>query len=215
MSPIVCIVGRPKTGKTTLIEKLIPELKSRGYRVATIKHTAHDFEMDTEGKDSWKHAQAGSECTVLASARKMALFREVDHDLSPSEIARMVSDDFDIVLAEGFKRSDEPKIEVHRRGIGEPVCPAQELLAIVSDEGLELGIPRFSPDDVQGVADLIEKKVLAPSKKREITILADGKPLPLKPFVFDLYRRVISEMVSSLKGGGDPERIEIVIKRRK
>ncbi|MBM3133045.1 MAG: molybdopterin-guanine dinucleotide biosynthesis protein B, partial [Chloroflexi bacterium] len=184
-------------------------------RVATIKHTTHDFNVDTEGKDSWKHAQAGSECTVLASARKVALFREADHDLSPSELARMVPDDIDIVLAEGFKSSRELKIEVHRRGTGEPVCPAQELLAIVSDEGLELGIPRFSPDDTQGVADLIEKRILEPFRKRPITILADGKPLPLTPFVSDLYRRVISEMVSSLKGGNDLERIEVTIRRPK
>ena len=81
MQPIVCIVGRPKSGKTTLLTKLIPEMKQRGYRVATIKHSSHQFEMDKQGTDSWKHAQSGSECAIISSEYRVAMNREVKHDI--------------------------------------------------------------------------------------------------------------------------------------
>ncbi len=210
MPPIVCIVGKPNSGKTTLIEKLIPELKGRGYRVATIKHSSHDFEMDIEGKDSWKHAQAGSECVVLSSSSKVALIRNADHDLSPAELARLISGDFDIILAEGFKKSQEPKIEVHR-GEGELVCPPEELLAVISDDPLELKIPQYSPEDISGLATLIEDKIIR--RREKITIFVDGKPIPLKAFIVNLYYKVILDLVMPLKGAGKASRIDISMKR--
>ena len=129
MPPVVCIVGRPKSGKTTFLTRLIPELQHRGYSVATIKHTTHDFQTDTEGKDSWKHARAGSECTVLSSGNKIMLARNTDHDWDPSELSRIISADFDIILAEGFKKSNEAKIEVYRKETGEQVL--QNLLRAI------------------------------------------------------------------------------------
>lgn len=210
MPPVVCIVGKPKSGKTTIIEKLIPELKKRGYSVATIKHTTHDFEVDTEGKDSWKHAQAGSDCTVLSSAQRVSLIRKVDHDLSPSELARFVSNDFDIILAEGFKKSEELKIEVNRSG-GELVCPIEDLLAVITDESLPNDILRYSPDDISGLATLIEEKVL--KRKEKIAIFADGKPVPLKPFIVHLCHKMISDMVAPLKGIGKPKNYDISIRK--
>ena len=210
MPLVICIVGRPKSGKTTIIEKLIPELKNRGYRVATIKHTTHDFEMDTAGKDSWKHAQAGSECAVLSSGSKVALTRNVDHDLSPAELTRLISGDFDIILAEGFKRSGELKIEILRNE-GELLCPPEELLAVVANKPLQFKPPRYSSDDISGLATLIEEKLL--KRKEKITIFADGKPVPLKPFIVNLYYKVISDLVLPLKGIGKPKRIDISIKK--
>jgi len=211
MPPVVCIVGRPKSGKTTLLTRLIPELKQRGYRVATIKHTTHDFQTDIEGKDSWKHAQAGSECTVLSSGKKVMLVRNTDHDLTPGELSRIVSADFDIVLAEGFKKSTEAKIEVYRKESGEPVCPEKELLAIVADEMLDFEIPVYLPENILDIADLIERKVLKPREK--IAIFTDGKPLPLKPFIRALYYKTIGDLVVTLKGAGKAKRIDISIKK--
>lgn len=210
MPVVVCIVGRPKTGKTTLIEKLIPELKNRGYRVATIKHTTHDFEMDTEGKDSFKHARAGSECALLASAGQVMLMRQVDHDFSPAELVRLVSSDFDIVLAEGFKRSDETKIEVARKAT-ELVCDPHELLAMVTEDHAQSEPPRYSPDNIQGLATLIEERVL--KRNPRIAIYADGKPVVLKPFIASLYYKVFMDMVLSLKGMGKPKRFDISFRR--
>lgn len=140
--------------------RLILELKSRGYRVATIKHTHHNFEADIEGKDTFKHAQAGSDCVVLCSAHQLRVTSPTERPLEPEDIAELIPEGFDIILAEGYKRSRLPKIEVHRREIGEPVCPSEELMALVTDEPLNVDTPQFSVDDVPILCDLIEKKLL-------------------------------------------------------
>jgi len=86
MVPIVSIVGKSDSGKTTLIEKLLPALTGRGYRVATVKHDVHGFEVDQEGKDSWRHKQAGAHTVVISSPNKVALIRDVERDLTLDEI---------------------------------------------------------------------------------------------------------------------------------
>ncbi len=160
MPPIVCIAGRPDSGKTTLILRLIPELKARGYRVATIKHTSHDFEADTEGKDTFKHAQAGSDCVVLCSAHQLRITLPTERPLEPDDVAELIPEDFDIILAEGYKRSSLPKVEVHRAEIGPTVCRPEELMALVTDTLLDVDVAQFSPDDIVSLSDLIEKKLL-------------------------------------------------------
>jgi molybdopterin-guanine dinucleotide biosynthesis protein MobB len=103
MPPIVSIVGNSETGKTTLITKLIKELKSRGFHVTTIKHTAQDIAFDQPDKDSWRHIQAGSEATVLSSPGSLALIKPVTQTLTLEQVARHLGEDYDIILAEGFK----------------------------------------------------------------------------------------------------------------
>src|SRR4030042_2341468 len=104
MTPIVSIVGKSKTGKTTLIEGLIKELKSRGYRVATAKHTSHELMLDKPGKDSWRHIQAGSEATAISSPYQLVFIKPVAQSPSLDEIARLFGNDYDIIIAEGFKQ---------------------------------------------------------------------------------------------------------------
>ena len=112
--PIVSVVGRSDVGKTTLLEKLIPELKRRGYRVATVKHHAHPgFEIDQPGKDTWRHAQAGSDHVIIAAPDKVASIRRVDREPTLDEITAGITD-VDIILAEGYKWADYLKIEVVR-----------------------------------------------------------------------------------------------------
>ncbi|MCX5833549.1 MAG: molybdopterin-guanine dinucleotide biosynthesis protein B, partial [Deltaproteobacteria bacterium] len=119
MIPIISIVGRSNTGKTTLIEKMIKELAARGYRVATIKHNLHGFDIDHPGKDSWRHREAGARLTVLASPKKVALIRDVDRDYTIDEIRDRYVEDADIILVEGYKENDFPKIEVFRSSLGD------------------------------------------------------------------------------------------------
>lgn len=161
--PIVSVVGRTDSGKTTLIERLLPELARHGCRVATIKHHHHgDFEADHPGKDSWRHARAGAIATALAGGRRLAVFQDVDAQPSPEEIARLFVRRPDLVLTEGFKDAPYPKIEVVRaaRG-GEPLCgPADGLVALVTDGALDLGVPRFGLDEIEPLARFILARVL-------------------------------------------------------
>ncbi len=162
--PIICVVGRSEVGKTTLLEKLIPELKGRGYRVATVKHHAHaGFEIDQPGKDTWRHAQAGSDHVVIAAPDKVASIRRVEREPTLDEIAATI-EDVDIILTEGYKHTDKPKIEVVRAARGTlPICAPEELLAVVSDVAVTFDVPRFDLDDVVGLADLVEARLLHPT----------------------------------------------------
>lgn len=161
-TPIVSIVGKSNSGKTTLIEKLIPELIKRGYRVATIKHNIHGFDIDHEGKDSWRHKKAGARTTVISSVRRIALIEELDHDHSLDEIREKYIKGADIILSEGYKGNPFPKIEVFRSELKrELLCKKEDnLLAIASDIMIDIGVPCFNIGDAQGIVDLIEKKFL-------------------------------------------------------
>lgn len=164
-APIVSVVGKSDSGKTTFLEKLIAELTGRGWRVATVKHHAHgDEDVDVIGKDSWRHRQAGAAVSVVASARQVGVVRELQRELTLDEIAEMVGDDVDLVLAEGYKRSCRNMIEVSRVARSETlVCGPGEAIAIVTDnEALDpFGLPLYGLDEADAVADLIENKFLS------------------------------------------------------
>jgi len=147
--PIVSFVGKSNSGKTTLIVKLIRELKSRGYKVATIKHSHHSFELDKEGKDSWLHTQAGADAVVVASKKMTGIIRIAPKELPLSEIVNTHLHDMDIILAEGYKTQAIPKIEVLRSEIcTDLICKDdQNLIAVVSDKKPEISIPFFHIDD--------------------------------------------------------------------
>ncbi len=159
--PILSVVGRSDSGKTTLLEKLIPELKRRGYRVATVKHHVHPgFEIDQPGKDTWRHAQAGSDHVIIAAPDKVASIRRVDREPTLDEIAAGITD-VDIILTEGYKRAGKPKVEVVRSDRSrEPICTPDELLGLATDTQLDLDVPQFGLDDVAGLVDLIEQRLL-------------------------------------------------------
>ena len=159
--PIITIIGKSKSGKTTFLEKLIGELKRRSYRVATIKHHSHaGFDIDKPGKDSWRHAQAGSDHVIIAAPDKIASYRRLQRELSLDEIAADVRD-VAIILTEGFKQAGKPTVDILRSEISTtPLSIPQERFALVSDVPLDLGVPRFDPDDVAGIVDLIEQTLL-------------------------------------------------------
>ena len=158
--PVVSVVGTSNAGKTTLTVKLIRELKRRGYRIATIKHDVHGFEMDKPGKDSWKHAEAGSECVVLSSPQKLAMIRSLDRELTVDEIVETMPE-VDLVLTEGYKRGDKPKIEVSRKEKGNQlICGQDELIAIATDQTFDIPVPQFGLDDAAGLVDLLERLYL-------------------------------------------------------
>ncbi len=171
-SPIVSIVGRSESGKTILVEQLIAEFKRRGYKIAALKHShCGVIEVDQPGKDTWKFAQAGSDAVCISSPRKLALIKKSDHDLRIDEVLPIIGPEFDLVLVEGFKKSKLPKIEVHRKELGNDLlCSPEELSAIVTDGSLDTPLadsyklPILSWADTAAIADFIEKNFVLASR---------------------------------------------------
>jgi len=159
--PVVSIIGKSKSGKTTLLEKLIPALREKGYRVGTVKHHAHaGFEIDQPGKDTWRHAQAGSQHVVIVAPDKIASYRLTEVELSLDDVLAEFRD-VDIILVEGYKRAGKPAVEIVRaeRGI-EVIGSPEQLIAVVTDTDIKTPVPRLDLDDIQGLVALIETKFL-------------------------------------------------------
>ena len=213
MIPIISIVGKSDSGKTTLLEKLVPELTRRGYRIATIKHDVHGFEVDQEGKDSWRHKQAGAHTVVISSPNKIALIRDVERDLNLDEIRGKLIQDVDLILSEGYKKDVQSKVEVFRKEKHKELLSTKEdnLVAIVSDQDFNVGVPCFHLEDMKGLSNFIEKEFLKSKKEKGISLKVNGEPIPLSPFIKDILTKTILGMLSSLKGCDNPKRIEINI----
>ncbi len=209
MKPIISIVGKKNSGKTTLIEKIIPELTKRGYKVGAIKHDVHEFEIDHEGKDTWRMTKAGADTVVIASDKKLAMIKMLGVDplgsfheakastsegISIDQIAEWlfpdvdpvrnmptiherqeadtqvhrISNGVDIIITEGYKRENKPKIEVTQTG--ELLCSQDDnLIAVVFNPLLttnnqslitNLNVPCFNINETEKIVDLIEEKFL-------------------------------------------------------
>jgi len=159
---IVGIVGRSGSGKTTLIERLMPELLALGLRVATVKRTA-TFDIDTPGKDSWRHSRAGADAYAVASAGRIAFVESLGARPEPKlrDIVARFFCGFDLVLCEGYRLEAPETIEVFRRAAGceQPVCGPGESLAIVTDAPVEHD-RRFALDDVGELARFVVTRLL-------------------------------------------------------
>ena len=162
----VSFVAKSGTGKTTLLEKVIAELKGRGYRVGVIKHDAHRFDIDHPGKDSHRLTAAGADTMLISSPEKLAIVKQ--HSASPPihELIATYFGDVDIVLTEGFKLSDLPKIEVHRSERSSTLlCRGENrdptLIAVASDSKLDVDVQLLDLNDPAGVASFIEKRFLS------------------------------------------------------
>ena len=162
------VIGWKNTGKTTLTERLVSTLTGRGYRVSTIKHTHHDVEIDTPGTDSYRHRLAGAHEVLLASGVRWALMHEAKED-QPEEpsvdalLARLAP--VDLVLVEGYKYSQHPRLEVYRAGTPHAPVAASDptVLALVTDTVLDVGDrPQFPLDAIDAIADFIQQTVRLP-----------------------------------------------------
>ena len=161
----VSFVAKSGTGKTTLLEKVISELKDRGYQVGAVKHDAHSFDIDHPGKDSHRLTAAGADTMLISSPGKLALVKK--HNASPpiEELLATYFSDADVVITEGFKKSGLPKIEVHRKERSPTLlCRGEEhdptLLAVASDEPLELDVPVLDLNIPAQVANFIVVRII-------------------------------------------------------
>ena len=162
MTPVFIFVGHSNAGKTTFVEKLIPELVARGRQVATIKHAHHKVELDTEGKDSWRYKRAGAAMSMLVTAQALQLVADTTERREPRQLADRFLGEADVVLAEGFSHAAGEKIEVLRRACGKPPrCMVEDgLIALVTDcPEIYPELPHFDLDDAAGVADFLLRRI--------------------------------------------------------
>ena len=167
MPKTVSFIAKSGTGKTTLIVKIIKILTDRGYRVSSVKHTDHDFEADIQGKDSWRHKNAGAFSTMLISNGKAAFFSDIDSSFD-METAVVISKYFsrsDIVIIEGFKDLKMKKIELLRKETTPDLKPRfkndPNLILVCADEFIkDLGVPQLNINDSEKIADFIEDNII-------------------------------------------------------
>ncbi len=170
--PVVSIVGKSDSGKTTLIVRLIPLLRARGYRIGTIKHSSHDFDVDRPGKDSHRHKTAGADAVMVAGPERIAMVKDVVDPELDDLIAYF--NDMDLVLVEGYKRAGNPKIEICRAERSTaPLClDDPNLVAMVTDLAIDRpDLLVFAPDDVHGLADFIETRFM----QKPVAVAGAGK----------------------------------------
>jgi molybdopterin-guanine dinucleotide biosynthesis protein B len=208
-------VGKSDAGKTTLLERLIGELKRRNHKVAIVKHSHHADDLDSAHKDTWRFTRAGSELSAINSLDHLAIYRRMDHFFEPQEISSFILWDYDIILTEGFKGSSYPKIEVHRREQGkELLTEPEQLLGVVTDEPLDVKVPQFTREDIHGIADLIERALVDHQRENDIDMVVNGTPVPVSPTLKDLLARTVAAMVPAPAGDGGIKSLHFSLRRK-
>jgi len=162
MPSVLALIGKPNCGKTTLLEKLIPALVRKGVRVGTIKHHHGAIQMDTPGKDTWRHKQAGAQAVPLSSPTGIGFIQDTVADTPVEDLVSHYFQNVDLVIAEGYKWSALPKIEVFRSTVyDEPMQePGETLIAMVCDARIRPDLPWFMPDDIDALVAFILEKIL-------------------------------------------------------
>ncbi len=160
--PIISVVGYSNSGKTTYLEKLIPELSGRGHKVCAIKHDVHGFDIDVPGKDSHRLKESGAHTTIISSPFKIAMIADVEKDMNLSELRDRFITEIDIIITEGYKSDIHPKIEVFRKGIRDELLTKDDntLFAVAADTETDTTVPVLSINDAKEMADLIEERFL-------------------------------------------------------
>ncbi|MFZ7093336.1 molybdopterin-guanine dinucleotide biosynthesis protein B [Primorskyibacter sp. 2E233] len=156
------VTGWKNAGKTGLMERLVTEITGRGFTVSTVKHAHHTFDVDHPGKDSHRHRVAGASEVILSSRNRVAHMTELRGDAEPqlSDLLLRLAP-VDLVLIEGYKRDNHPKVEAHRAETGNDlIAPGDPTIrAVASDVPLELDRPVFDLNDTKGIADFVLSEV--------------------------------------------------------
>jgi len=213
MPPVLCVVGRPGSGAKAVVEGLVRELTEKGVRVATAVEAVETPALSSKAASAY--LAAGSEMTIVRGPGSIASIRRSDDEPSLDELVWELRDDYDLVLADGFRHSSYLKLEVRRAADGdELLCHKNELLAIAGDKPIALDVPAFAADDFQRMADLVRRRFLTLEPGEDATLFIDGVRLPLALFVRKIVASTVLGMVRPLKGVDDPKSVVVAVKRR-
>jgi molybdopterin-guanine dinucleotide biosynthesis protein B len=191
-------------------------MKARGHRVATVARSDEGPALESLAKDTERYASAGSEMIVVGSPDAVTCVRRVEGEASLDELVWTAGEEYELILAEGFRESGFPKIEVHRAAVGGGlVCRKDELLAVASDTPLDIDVPRFGLDDAASLADLIEAKVLATVLPEDASVYVDGVHLPIALFVRKMIASTVIAMLRNLKGVSQPRSLRVDVRLRR
>jgi molybdopterin-guanine dinucleotide biosynthesis protein MobB len=213
MPLILSVVGFSNSGKTTLVEKMIPLLKAKGYSVGVIKHSSHEFSLDQPGKDSNKFKKSGADGVALVGGGELGFLGQIDESdpLILDRLEQTFFSDRDILLTEGFKRGGKPKIAVLSRGKEEELLREidETVIATVGERPFRSDIPHFDSNNPEHLVIHIVERFLKDRKKPSVRVSLDGKKIPLNHFVQEMVKSSILGLLSSLKGYKASKKIEI------
>jgi molybdopterin-guanine dinucleotide biosynthesis adapter protein len=203
MVPIISVVGLVKSGKTTFIEALVKELSRRKYRVGTLKHTSHSFEMDSEGKDSYRLKQSGSIVGGVFTDDGIGIVRDLDDSQDLDRIIADVYSDMDIVIIEGYKLGKYPKIIILKEN--DPKLETEpyredEIIAVVGEGEADNSLNFYGKYEIKKIADLLELEFIKPYSVQEIDLYINNRPVVLNEFVQKIVKNMINAIIDSLKG---------------
>ncbi|RUM90787.1 MAG: molybdopterin-guanine dinucleotide biosynthesis protein B [Thermovibrio sp.] len=222
MVPVISFIGYHNSGKTTFATEVVRILKGKGYKVGVLKSTKHrQLITDTPGKDSFKYREAGADTVGIVSPDEIVLFQDIDRDsLNLKFLSFLLFDDYDIVVCEGFKNADIPKIEVLREGNAEEPLfkKVKNVIAVVTDFPVE-GIKRFSKDEYSKVAEFLEESFIEKREEGfedEVELFINGKRIPMKYYIRETLRKILNSFIKPLKGIEYPvERMDVRIVKGK
>jgi len=211
--PTVCVVGSKDSGKTTIAKNLVAELAGRGLRVAAAKHSHHDFSFSEEGRDTRLFEEAGAESVFFVGEGHSVSLKKIDGQEKLKVAAARYAVDCDVLVAEGWRRSEFPKVLVflEKEKAAEREFPAN-VKAVVCPARLDIEAPHFLPDQIEELADYLLGEVIAETDQTAVTVVLNGKYLPVKGFVQEFISGGVLGMVSSLKGAEDIKTLEVSIR---
>jgi molybdopterin-guanine dinucleotide biosynthesis adapter protein len=211
---IVSIVGYKKSGKTTLVEQMIPIIKSKGYKLGVLKYTGEGLPDEHSGKDTLKFRAAGAETVGLCGDDHFSLFKAGGHPALPLErLAAFFFPEVDLVVTEGFKKQPFPKIALLSEGQEENLLAEVQgvVLATVGTKPFRDDVPHFQPGEADRIVELLEKRFLKERHEPRIRVWLDGKRIPMKDFVQDIIMQGIMGMLGTLRGFIPASRVDITL----